>query len=486
MKILTFVEGWVDLHGGTEAEARFGVYAADLASVLGHADRVRPFGDYCVGLLSAEGRKSVEPLAAVTAPERTAAQHQSLLHLVAQAAWSDQAVLTRVRELVLPSMTRDEPVQAWIIDDTGFPKKGEHSVGVARQYCGQLGKLANCQVAVSLSLATHQASLPIAYRLYLPKDWADDPSRRAIAGVPEGISFQTKPEIALRQLRQALADGVPPAVVLMDPAYGADSKLRAGISELGLAYVAGILPTTMLWRPGEAPLPPAPQAGRGQGLRRHRMRRDEMHQPVSAKTLAVELAADAWQSITWRDGSNTPLISRFARVRVRPAHDDKHRREPAPEEWLLIEWPEGDAEPDHYWLSTLPPDISLERMVDLTKLRWRIERDYLDLKQEVGLGHYEGRGWRGFHHHATLCIAAYGFLISETETIPPSGPTPAWRGAQSALPARYRPRGSPAALTAPHAELHRNPADTARPHPGSRSAAMSLLRTDAAEPNRPE
>jgi SRSO17 transposase len=181
------------------------------------------------------GRKSVEPLAAVTAPERTAAQHQSLLHLVAQAAWSDQAVLTRVRQRVLPSMTRDEPVQAWIIDDTGFPKKGEHSVGVARQYCGQLGKLANCQVAVSLSLATHQASLPVAYRLYLPKDWADDPSRRAIAGVPEGISFQTKPEIALRQLRLALADGVPPAVVLMDPAYGADSKLRAGISELGLS-----------------------------------------------------------------------------------------------------------------------------------------------------------------------------------------------------------------------------------------------------------
>ena len=465
----------MDLPGGREAAARFGVYAAELASVLGHADRVRPFGDYCVGLLSAEGRKSVEPLAAVTAPERTAAQHQSLLHLVAQAPWSDQAVLTRVRQRVLPSITRDEPVQAWIIDDTGFPKKGDHSVGVARQYCGQLGKLANCQVAVSLSLATHRASLPIAYRLYLPKDWADDPARRANAGVPEDITFQTKPEIALWQLRQALADGVPPAVVLMDPAYGADSKLRAGISELGLTYVAGILPTTMVWRPNEAPLPPMPEAGRGQGLRRHRMRRDETHQPVSAKTLAVELAADAWQPITWRDGSNTPLTSRFARVRVRPAHDDKHRSEPAPEEWLLIEWPEGDAEPDHYWLTTLPPDISLTRMVDLTKLRWRIERDYLDLKQEVGLGHYEGRGWRGFHHHATLCIAAYGFLISETETLPPSRPARTRRGAQSALPEGYRPRGAATALTAPHAELHRNAAHTSRPRTDPRPAAMSLL-----------
>jgi SRSO17 transposase len=408
------------------------------------------------------------------------------LHLVAQAAWSDQAVLTRVRRRVLPAITRDEPVQAWIIDDTGFPKKGDHSVGVARQYCGQLGKLTNCQVAVSLSLATHQASLPIAYRLYLPKHWADDRSRRASAGVPQDISFQTKPEIALRHLRQALADGVPPAVVLMDPAYGADSKLRAGISELGLTYAAGILPTTMLWRPGEAPLPPVPEAGRGQGLRRHRLRRDATHQPAAAKTLAVELAAEAWQSVTWRDGSNTPLNSRFARIRVRPAHDDQHRREPAAEEWLLIEWPEGEAEPDHYWLATLASDISLQRMVDLTKLRWRIERDYLDLKQEVGLGHYEGRGWRGFHHHATLCIAAYGFLITERETIPPSGPARPWRGAHSALPAGYRPRGSAAALPAPHAQLHRHAADPARPHSASRATTMSLLWQSPAEPERAE
>jgi SRSO17 transposase len=476
----------VDRHGGIAAQARFRAYTADLTSVLGHADRVRPFGDYCVGLLSTEGRKSVEPLAAVTAPERTAAQHQSLLHLVAQAAWSDQAVLTRVRAHVLPAMTRDEPVQAWIIDDSGFPKKGDHSVGVARQYCGQLGKLANCQVAVSLSLATHRASLPIAYRLYLPKDWADDLSRRVSAGVPEDITFQTKPEIALRQLHAALADGVPPAVVLMDPAYGADGKLRAGISDLGLTYVAGILPTTVVWRPNEAPLPAMPEAGRGHGRRHHRVRRDAMHQPVSVKTLAVELATDAWQPITWRDGSNTPLTSRFARLRVRPAHDDKRRSEPAPEEWLLIEWPEGNAEPDHYWLATLPSDISPERMVDLTKLRWRIERDYLDLKQEVGLGHYEGRGWRGFHHHATLCIAAYGFLISETETIPPSRPAGAWRGAQSALPAGYRPRGSAAALAAPYLKLHRNAAYPSRPRPGSRPPTMSLLRQSAAEPSPSE
>jgi SRSO17 transposase len=469
----------MDLDDTTGTQARFRAYAADLASVLGHADRVDPFKDYCIGLLSAEGRKSVEPLAAVTAPERTAAQHQSLLHFVAQAPWSDQAMLRRVREHVLPSITRDEPIQAWIIDDTGFPKKGSHSVGVGRQYCGQLGKQDNCQVAVSLSMATHQGSLPVAYRLYLPREWADDLARRKIAGVPDDVGFQTKPEIALQQVRQALANGVPAGVALMDPAYGNDSKLRAGISELGLTYVAGILPTTMVWRPGEAPLPPAFKAGRGRPGKR--LRRDATHRPVSAKTLALELSADAWQQIKWRDGSNTPLTSRFARWQVRPAHDDARRSEPAAEEWLLIEWPEGAAEPDHYWLSTLPADVTLERMVDQAKLRWRIERDYLELKQEVGLGHYEGRGWRGFHHHATLCVAAYGFLISEKETIPPSGPARARRGTKSTLPAGYRPRGSAAALTTPHAKLDRDAASPPRADFVAYTASMSLLRTQASD-----
>jgi SRSO17 transposase len=383
-----------------------------------------------------------------------------------------------------PSISRDESIQAWIVDDTGFPKKGSHSVGVARQYCGQLGKQDNCQVAVSLSVATHQGSLPVAYRLYLPKDGADDPVRRTVAGIPDDITFQTKPAIALQQLRQALADGVPPAVVLADPAYGNDGGFRAGITELGMPYAVGIQPTTTVWRPGEAPLPPAPRSGRGRPAKR--LRRDEAHRPVSVKTLATELAADAWQQITWRDGSNTPLTSRFARLRVRPAHDDARRNEPADEEWLLIEWPDGETEPDHYWLSTLPSDISFERLVDSTKMRWRIERDYLELKQEVGLGHYEGRGWRGFHHHASLCVAAHGFLVSEKETIPPSGPPRAWRGPQSALPDGYRPRGSAAAFTTPHAELHRHATYPPRMHPGSPHTTLPLLRPGASVAGRAE
>jgi SRSO17 transposase len=340
-----------------------------------------------------------------------------------------------------------------------------------------LGKQDNCQVAVSLSVATHRGSLPIAYRLYLPKDWADDPLRRATAGVPEDIAFQTKPEIALQQMCQAMTDGVPPAVALMDPAYGNDSKLRAGISELGLPYAAGILSTTTVWRPGEAPLPPAPGSGRGRPAKR--LRRDETHQPVSVKALAVELAADAWQQIHWREGSNTALTSRFARLRVRPAHDDTKRDEPAPEEWLLIEWPDGEAEPDHYWLATLSDDIAFEHLVDLTKLRWRIERDYLELKQEVGLGHYEGRGWRGFHHHASLCIAAYGFLVSEAETIPPSGPPRTRCGSQSALPTGYQPRGAAGTYAAPCADINRNAAPPSRTHPRPRTHTMSLLRANA-------
>ena len=201
------MEAPLDLPNDGGTEARFAAYAAELTSVLGHADRVGPFQDYCVGLLSAEGRKSVEPLAALTAPERTAAQHQSLLHIVGESPWQDEAVLTRVRELVLPTMTGAEPIQAWIVDDTGFPKKGTCSVGVARQYCGQTGKQDNCQVAVSLSVATHQASLQVAYRLYLPQDWANDAARRAKVGVPDTIRFQTKPDIALEQIRAMRAAG---------------------------------------------------------------------------------------------------------------------------------------------------------------------------------------------------------------------------------------------------------------------------------------
>ena len=430
----------MDLRAADDSGSRFSAYVEGLVSVIGHADRAGPLRDYCAGLMMPCERKSVEPIAAVTAPGRTGAQHQSLLHFVGNATWSDEKVLAKMREMVLPAIEHHGPIEAWIIDDTGFPKQGRHSVGVARQYCGQLGKQDNCQVAVSLSLANHHASLPVAYRLYLPEDWAGDSKRRCKTGVPEDVCFKTKPEIALEQIDAACKAGLPCGVVLMDAGYGCNTDLRTGVSALALSYVAGIMPQTSVWASGTGPLPPKKWSGCGRTPKL--IRRDDKHQPISVKKLALSLQKRVWRTIKWREGTTERLSSRFARVRVRVAHRDYNLTEGRPEEWLLIEWPKGEDEPTKYWLSTLPKSISFHRLVDITKLRWRIERDYQELKQEVGLGHFEGRGWRGFHHHATLCIAAYGFLISERETIPPSASCSAALFPQLAVPDGYRPRGS--------------------------------------------
>ena len=385
--------------------------------------------------------------------------------------------------MVLPKIEDHGPIEAWIIDDTGFPKKGRHSVGVARQYCGQLGKQDNCQVAVSLSLANTHASLPVAYRLYLPEDWASDAARRRKAHVPKEIGFKTKPEIALEQIRAACDAGLPRGVVLMDAGYGANTELRRSIAALDLTYVAGILPNTTVWAPGKAPARPKVWSGRGRPP--SLMRRDSRHRPISVKALAMSLPAKAWRTVTWREGTAEPLTSRFARVRVRAAHRDYNLTAARPEEWLLIEWPKGEAEPIKYWFSTLPEKISFTRLVDLTKLRWRIERDYQDLKQEIGLGHFEGRGWRGFHHHATLCIAAYGFLISERETIPPSGTRSGGLFQTPRLPNDHRPRGSAAAHGTSHSKLHRHHATTIDGRARKPTLPMSMLRT-ADQQNRTE
>jgi SRSO17 transposase len=455
--------------------SRFDAYIEGLVSVIGHRDREGPLRDYCTGLMMPCERKSVEPLAAVTAPARVAAQHQSLLHFVGAGGWSDELVLGKVREMVLPEIERHGAISAWIIDDTSFPKQGRHSVGVARQYCGQLGKQDNCQVAVSLSLANCHASLPVAYRLYLPQEWASDRARRRKAGVPEEVVFKTKPEIALDQLRWACAAGLPRGVALLDAGYGNNSDLRADITALGLTYAAGILSTTTVWAQGARPLPAKPWSGRGRPPKL--MRRDDKHRPASVKALALSLPKRAWRTIEWREGAAEPLRSRFARLRVRAAHRDEWRAEPRPEEWLLIEWPKGEAEPTKYWLSTLPHDIAFADLVDTAKLRWRIERDYQELKQEVGLGHFEGRGWRGFHHHATLCVAAYGFLISERATIPPSASRSAGMFPGLIVPDGYRPRGSAAAARTPRPKLDRHHAPASHRRPRQNAAAMPVLRS---------
>lgn len=442
---------------GVERDERYQNYVSKLAEQVGRANRSGQLGDYCAGLLMPLERKSVEPIAAVTEPARCAAKHQSLLHFVGQSPWSDTAVLRVVRDEVLPVIERrGGAIHAWLIDDTSFPKKGEHSVGVKRQYCGQLGKTANCQVAVTLSIANEAASLPIAYRLFLPEDWAGDKERRAKAGVPEAVAFQTKPEIALDQIRQALADGVPEGVVLADSAYGNNLDWRSQLNGLGLRYCVGILPSTTVWPPGKGPLPPVNPVPKPKGRPHTRLRRDDNNKPVSAKALAETLGPDQWQTVTWREGTNAPLTSRFAAVRVRPARRDNERTEPHAIEWLLVEWPDGEDEPTKYWFSNIPETISLKDIVNTAKGRWRIERDYQDLKQELGLGHYEGRGWRGFHHHATLAIAAYGFLILEADALSPSGSVAGRNGGllrnapriereKPTLPKSYKPRGAAAA-----------------------------------------
>jgi SRSO17 transposase len=328
---------------------------------------------------------------------------------------------------------------------------------------------------VSLSLANRHASLPVAWRLYLPQEWADDPARRRKAGVPEDLVFKTKPEIALEQLRFACAAGLPRGVALLDAGYGNNSALRADITALGLTYAAGILSTTTVWAQGARPLPAKPWSGRGRPPKL--MRRDDKHRPVAVRALAFGLPKRAWRTLAWREGTAEPLRSRFARLRVRAAHRDEWRAELRAEEWLLIEWPKGESEPTKYWLSTLPQNIAFADLVDFAKLRWRIERDYQELKQEVGLGHFEGRGWRGFHHHATLCIAAYGFLIAERATIPPSANRSARMFQRPAVPDGYRPRGAAAAARTPCSELDRHHAPPPRRRPRQNAAAMPMLRS---------
>lgn len=389
---------------------RFEKYLEYLAEGLGHADRHVGLRDYCKGLMLPLERKSVEPLAASMDPKHVSAKHQSLHHFVAKATWSDEVLLSRVREWLMPKLGLSAGGY-WIIDDTGFPKKGTHSVGVARQYCGVLGKQDNCQVAVSVSLASAQASVPVSMQLYLPKEWCEDAVRREKTGVPETIQFATKPQIAVQHLKRLLAEGLPRYCVLADAGYGVDTAFRHALDALKMPYMVGITSAVSVWPPGVTPLPPKPYRGRGRPPvqpRRHAKR-----QPLSVKALAHALSSDSYRTVAWREGTNERLSSRFAAVRVRHAGGNVGRARLWPEQWLLIEWPADQTEPEKYYLSTLPDTASLDELVNAAHMRWRIERDYQDLKQEFGLDHYEGRGWRGFHHHASLSIAAYAFLLSE-------------------------------------------------------------------------
>jgi SRSO17 transposase len=411
-----------------------------LAKAAGHADRRTRFKSYCKGLLLPGERKSIEPMAARLAPDEVGRMHQSLHHVVAAAPWSDDEVLAEVRRQVLPVMQKHGPVVAWIVDDTGFPKQGKHSVGVARQYCGQIGKHDNCQAAVSLSVSTWSASLPIAWRLYLPEAWTQNPERCRQAGVPEEIEFQTKPEIALEQIRQAVEQKVPTGIILADAGYGNRTAFRTAVTELGLQYAMGVESSTTVWEPGQQP------------LRRPRENPAVARHPNACSAakiisrflqqLALALPASAWKQVRWRQGTQGMLRSRSAAVRIRQAHRDYKRTEPHPEQWLVIEWPKKQSEPTKYWLSTMPPATSLQALVKMAKHRRIIERDDEELKQELELGHYEDEVGGDFTVTPHSALQLMG-SSSASGTVFPLSP----RGHVGlSIPQRspkFRPRGSP-------------------------------------------
>lgn len=422
-----------------QSSSRFDAYCGRLVAVIGHADRAEPLRAYLAGLLLPGERKSVEPMAAKIDPRHVRARHQSMHHFVSSAPWDERELIDAAREYALAGLERHAPVAAWVVDDTGLPKKGTASVGVARQYCGPKGKTDNCQVAVSVSLCNATISVPCAWHLYLPEDWAKDKRRREFAGVPSEIEFATKWQIALSQIDGLLEADLPRAPVVADAGYGAITAFRDELRTRRLHYAVGVLPDTSVWPQGEGPLPPPTRQRLGRPPTN--LRRDSHHQPMSVKALAASLPNRSWKAVRWREGTAGRMESRFACARVRVAHRDYKLTEPREEEWLVVEWPKGEAEPTKYSLVSLPHLTSLEELVRLIKLRWRVERDYQELKDEIGIDHYEGRGWRGFHHHGALCIAAYAFLVAERARLSPPQALAFLKAAR--VPRGFRPRGAP-------------------------------------------
>lgn len=423
------------------SEQRFEKYLELFSVIVGHADRYAPLRAYLTGLCLGGERKSIEPMAARIDPRHVSSRHQSMHHFVANAGWDDAAVLRLARNTVLDAMERHGAVAGWIVDDTGIPKKGRHSVGVTRQYCGVLGKQDNCQVAVSLTLANEAVSVPAAYRLYLPESWANDSERRLTAGVPKDVRFQTKWQIALDMIDSLRAEGLPPAPILADAGYGVVTAFRDALTQRQIPYVVGISKETTVWPPGMEPLPPKrrPSTGRPPS----KIRRSPSHQPAPVLELARHAPARLWRDICWREGTRGKMTSRFLWLRVRPAHRDMDLHEPREIEWLIAEWPRGESEPTKFWLSTMSSDTEVPQLIRLAKLRWRIERDYEELKGSFGLDHYEGRGWRGVHHHSALSIAAYAFAAAERARLSPPEPLSFLRAAP--LPRGFKPRGAASA-----------------------------------------
>jgi SRSO17 transposase len=382
-----------------EARARFRGFVEPLLPLMGRSERRTWAALYIHGLLLEGGRKTAATMAA-----RFGGDEQALQQFVSQSPWD----WVPVRQALAERMVEHAGSRpAWLVDDTGFPKQGKHSVGVARQYSGTLGKTGNCQIGASLNYATGDGCFPLDFQLYLPESWASDPVRREEAGIPEEITFQRKWEIALAMIDRARGWGVPRGPVVADAGYGVASEFRAGLRARGLSYSVGITKDVTVWPGRLVRKPPPPHNGRG------RPRKPELPPAQSVLAVARSLPEDAWSDVTWRQGSRGPMKGRFAAIRVQPAHDTLQGAEDEPVCWLLIEWPRDQQEPTKYWLSNLSEDSTLTDLVYVAKIRWWVEQNYGQLKDELGLDHFEGRSWRGWHHHVTLTMIAFDFLVME-------------------------------------------------------------------------
>jgi SRSO17 transposase len=393
-------------------ECELGEYLDSLISGMGRPERRRAMSWYVTGLLLDGERKSIEPIAArlVDDASEIEAMRQRLQQCVTLSTWSDREVLGRLAR----KLDRELPgAETLIVDDTGHPKKGKHSVGVARQYSGTLGRVDNCQVAVSLHVGGESVSGCIAYDLYLSEEWTADLPRRRSVGIPNEVGFRTKWQMALEQIDWALAAGVRKHTVLADAGFGDATEFREALMARGLSYIVGINGQPVVWPPESAPSIPRRKPGKGHPPTRYR---DDAHPPETIAHLAGRLR---YRRVSWREGSRGWQSSRFAAVRIRTAHRHIHAAPPGEEQWLLCESPKAENEPRKYWLATLPPTTTIRTLVRLAKLRWRVERDYQEMKQELGLDHFEGRTWRGFHHHAALCAVAHGFLALQRALFPP-------------------------------------------------------------------
>ena len=383
--------------------ARVAEYFSRIGRHLPHKAQRASFATYAFGILADGERKSAEPIAARACadPALTRKAHDHLLHFLGVSGWANAPVRLEAARYAIEAMREQEPITTWVIDDTGFLKQGAHSVGVQRQYTGSAGKIANCQIGVSLSVATRHEHLPIDFELYLPKSWTEDPARRHEARIPERVVFRTKVELAIDMITRAVGDGIPGEVVLADAFYGRSNEFRDTVAGFGLDYAVAVDADTKLW------------------LLDARERR--RYEPLQAREIGESLGAGGFRRVTWRDGTKAKMASRFAFRRVKVAHEGGDSPADRAAVWLVIEWVEGEDKPTKFFLTTLPRRMTKKQIVRILKERWRTERVYEDMKGELGLDHFEGRSFPGWHHHVSVVLCCYAFVVAErVRHFPPS------------------------------------------------------------------